>query len=410
MNVIKRIALPCILAIGLIFFSHCKNKSKDNFTITIHYKNLDKMVPQAFGNGESEDPFKIESKGKVLLMEIPYGGDMNPVVLDSATLKGNDGTIVLHGSGKEEALYQLAVGKGPMLLLIDDANDIQVDLDLSKTDNYYSVKNSEASSLLQQFILEYSKKSFAVNRSFNELDSLKQVGASDSLLILSTTKKNNAIKDLNNYLHEVLDKSEHPALSLFALGWSSRSFPKEEFERALNASVIKFPEHQTFRKLKTTYDAQKAAQSQQPVTRDNPNSWIGKPAPPLALPDVNGDTISVASFKGKYLLVDFWASWCRPCRQENPNVVKAFNRFKDKNFTILGVSLDQKKPFWLKAIEEDQLTWTHISDLKYWDSKAVEVYRFDGIPFNVLIDPKGIVIAENLRGFDLENKLQQVLK
>ena len=114
--------------------------------------------------------------------------------------------------------------------------------------------------------------------------------------------------------------------------------------------------------------------------------------------------------RGKYVLVDFWASWCGPCRGENPNVVKAYNQFKDKNFTVLGVSLDKDKAEWIKAIGEDKLTWYHISDLKYWNSAAVALYGFDGIPYNVLVDPQGKIIGTNLRGTDLEIKLGEIIK
>jgi peroxiredoxin len=108
--------------------------------------------------------------------------------------------------------------------------------------------------------------------------------------------------------------------------------------------------------------------------------------------------------------VDFWASWCGPCRQENPNVVAAYNQFKDKNFTVLGVSLDEDKAAWQKAITKDNLTWNHMSDLKQWESEAVKAYGFEGIPFNVLIDPQGKIIASGLRGEELESKLKEVLK
>ncbi|WP_332737219.1 TlpA disulfide reductase family protein [Flavihumibacter sp.] len=125
--------------------------------------------------------------------------------------------------------------------------------------------------------------------------------------------------------------------------------------------------------------------------------------------DTSGNPVALSSFRGKYVLVDFWASWCGPCRQENPNVVSAFNRFRDKNFTVLGISLDRDKKKWLQAIEADKLKWTQLSDLKFWQNAVAVQYKVQSIPQNLLIDPKGIIVAKNLRGTDLHDKLCELL-
>jgi peroxiredoxin len=138
----------------------------------------------------------------------------------------------------------------------------------------------------------------------------------------------------------------------------------------------------------------------------------GSMAPDFTQNDVNGVPVKLSSFKGKYVLIDFWASWCGPCRQENPNVVKAFNKYKDKNFTVLGVSLDKPegRDNWLAAIKADGLNWTQVSDLKYWSNAAAGLYYVSSIPANFLIGPDGKIIAKDLRGDDLEDKLKELLK
>ena len=136
---------------------------------------------------------------------------------------------------------------------------------------------------------------------------------------------------------------------------------------------------------------------------------IGKTAPAFSQADPDGKMISLESFRGKYVLLDFWASWCGPCRQENPNLVRTYQKFQDK-LSILGISLDQKKDPWLKAIKDDQLTWPQVSDLKFWNNAVAELYQVRSIPANYLLDKDGKIIAKNLRGPDLERALEQLLK
>jgi peroxiredoxin len=135
---------------------------------------------------------------------------------------------------------------------------------------------------------------------------------------------------------------------------------------------------------------------------------VGQPAPDFKQNDTAGHPVSLSSFRGKYVLLDFWASWCGPCREENPAVVSAYGKYHPRGLEILGVSLDQKEDSWKKAIRADKLTWTHLSDLQYWNNAVAKLYGVQGVPQNFLIDPGGKIIARGLRGQDLDKKLEEI--
>ena len=382
---------------SLLMFGSCQSKKKGTFTVSGTFKNADKLAAV-------EGPVS-----KVYLLEVTYGKDQPPIVLDSAKIPVSNGNFTLSGPTRTQEIFELVFGSNVIAVpLINDAPEIRVNVDLGKKDDFYEVHGSDASNQLKDLITIFGKKNFEVERAMADADSLKQTGAPDSLQAMAAANRSAAMQDLNTYLKQFINTSSNPTTCALALSWASRSFSKGEFETSLTDLLKKYPSNNVLLGLKQNYDQQLAQMAQQD-SQQNSSSWVGQQAPDFALPDINGHSVSLASYRGKYLLVDFWASWCGPCRAENPNVVKVHNEFKSKNFAILGVSLDDQKDSWQEAIRADRLDWTHVSDLKKWNSKAVGIFKFEGIPFNLLIDPQGKVIASGLRGDDLENKLKSVL-
>ncbi|QKJ33200.1 TlpA family protein disulfide reductase [Mucilaginibacter mali] len=201
----------------------------------------------------------------------------------------------------------------------------------------------------------------------------------------------------NDVARQFVKENTNNILGAFVCSSSLRSLPVDELEAIYNRFD---PLMKNTRFLKAVADKIKGTRA----------AVTGNQAPLFTQNGVDGKPLSLANYKGKYVLVDFWASWCGPCRAENPNLVAAYAQYKNKNFSILGVSLDEDKKAWMKAIKDDKLTWDHVSDLKGWQNEAVKMYAVGAVPQNFLIDPQGKIIAQNLRGEELKATLEKLVK
>lgn len=362
----------------LLVLLSCNDKKQDNrFVVTGSVKN--------------------SSASTIYLQENP--ANAAPVIVDSTVL-AKDGSFELEGSGVRESLYTLRSNDNPypFAFVINDAKKITVNADLMNHTQPYTVKGSEASQGLIDFEKTSAQFAETIYASSRQVDSLLKAKAADSIVQVPFSQYETATSSYKSFASGFIEKANSPVLALYALGGFQRlsqqlglkGFSSTEIAAIINGASARFPEDQALAALKKN---QRSSQ-----------------APDFTLPDTTGTPVSLSSFKGKYVLVDFWASWCAPCRQENPNIVRAYNQFKDKNFTILGVSLDKSKEPWLEAIKKDNLMWTHVSDLKYWNSEAAALYQVRSIPYNVLLDPEGKIIAEDIRGAELHATLGKFLK
>jgi peroxiredoxin/uncharacterized protein YcfL len=333
--------------------------------------------------------------GTITIMEITKAG---AGWQDTINLKSNY-TFEKKVKVKEPGYYKLNFYNRQAVDLILYKNDLEVNVDGNEAGGFFEVKGSPEIEFIkeaQQTLngVQSSPEAQKLIADFN-----KAQAANDQQTILAIQKEyQKLLSDAGNQVAEKI-KNSPPSLGVINV-LQAQMLDKDEYFDVYLATAEKlakeWPDFAHAKDFVSMVDKMKALA-------------IGQLAPEISLPNPDGQVVPLSSLRGKYVLVDFWAKWCGPCRRENPNIVRAYNEYKDKGFTVYGVSLDRSKADWLQGIQEDGLTWTHVSDLKYWQSEAAKTYNITAIPFSLLLDPDGKIIAKNLRGQALDEKLEEVL-
>ncbi len=360
-----------------------------------------------------KDGFTVEGtitngSGKELVLSKLTTQKVIPVDTVKLDEKGN---FKFTGHASSPDFYILSISQNEYInLLIDSMQQITVNADASKFTDSYTVKGSPDSQLLKELYDRLAK-------TVGEIDSLGIIFRTmqteknaDSLRAAINPKLINSVSLLNKDTKKFIDANPNSLATLIALSLSvaertpvlTLTDDMAYYEKVDKTLTAKYPNNEAVKSLHSYLEQVKGGQSQAGVVS------IGQEAPEIELPNPEGKTLKLSSLRGNYVLLDFWAAWCRPCRGENPNLVANYAKYKAKGFKIFQVSLDQTAEAWKQAIAADKLNWNHVSDLQYWNAAPAKVYGVQSIPANFLLDPEGKVIATDLRGEQLGAALAKI--
>ncbi|MCS6992088.1 MAG: AhpC/TSA family protein [Chitinophagales bacterium] len=361
-------------------------------------------------NSQSHAEFSISGKvrglnsGFVYLEELTFSGRY-PV--DTARLDAQ-GSFIMKPPIKHKGLYQLKFDQAASVLLALDNKpfSIQLEADTASLRTFaYRLEGSPASEQLRRFLAMHRQLNEALQKAISAFQQQAQTNPAQISSLQQAIAK--ADSSLRHFARSYADTTANPVLALFAISVLDPDTEFATFERLedrLKTSAESMPLAQSFYNMMT---------NQRNMAQGNPYApkfKVGDLVPDIEMQDVHGKLIKLSSLRGKIVLLDFWASWCGPCRMENPNIVRAYEQYKNKGFTVFSVSLDVDRNRWIAAIEKDKLSWPyHVSELKGWQSPICQVYNIRSIPASYLLDRDGRVVAVNPRGSALEAALAQLL-
>jgi peroxiredoxin len=359
----------------IILFASCGNKEKDQQGFVVNGKIINSIDKTIYLQ-------ELTSKGLKFI--------------DSTTIKP-DGTFEFKGNVSDKLFATISFPKGAAVIVLDTNSTISLSIDADAPEQY-GVTGSPDSETLRK-LLQINNKYMQIMR--NMETKYAQYGNGDVPPVAIQNQIRNEYDsivnvrkiELQNFVMS-LDKS---IISYFATNFL---MPESDFE------FLEKVDQKFYAQLSSS----KYAQEHHAKLTELRKTAVGQSAPDIVLSDPFGKTVALSSLRGKYVLVDFWASWCKPCREESPNLVKMYNKYKTRGFDVFSVSLDDNREAWQKAINDDKLLWTHVSDLMKWNSSVVNLYKIEAIPFTVLLDKEGKIIAKNLRGEKLDAKLSELFK